>query len=57
MERLYESSINASITAPSSTRLDATKRQLPEMVRASVHYYNTEDEVERFVQQVAILTH
>jgi cysteine desulfurase / selenocysteine lyase len=45
---LAEHAINVSVSPPNSTRLDAEARELGEMVRASVHYYNTEDEVERF---------
>jgi selenocysteine lyase/cysteine desulfurase len=41
--------INTSVSPPSSTRLDAEARSLPELVRASVHYYNTEAEIDRFV--------
>lgn len=40
--------INTSVSAPSSTLLDARARRLPPLVRASVHYYNTDDEIERF---------
>jgi selenocysteine lyase/cysteine desulfurase len=39
----------------SSTLLDARTRQLPDLVRASVHYYNTEEEVARFAAAVAAL--
>jgi len=46
---LREREINVSVSTPSSTRLDAEARSLPDLVRASVHYYNTEAEVERFV--------
>jgi cysteine desulfurase/selenocysteine lyase len=48
MGALAEHAINVSVSPPNSTRLDAEARELGEMVRASVHYYNTEDEVERF---------
>ena len=40
--------INVSYSTPSSTRLDAEKRALPDVIRASVHYYNTEEEIDRF---------
>jgi selenocysteine lyase/cysteine desulfurase len=45
---LRERDVNVSVSPPSSTRLDAEGRDLPPLVRASVHYYNTEAEVERF---------
>lgn len=51
-ERLRERQINVSISTPSSTRLDAEARNLPDMVRASVHYYNTEAEIDRFAEAV-----
>lgn len=47
-ERLSERQINVSVSTPGSTRLDAEARHLPDMVRASVHYYNTDDEIDRF---------
>ncbi|CEJ16259.1 putative cysteine desulfurase [bacterium YEK0313] len=34
---------------PSSTRLDAEARHLPPLVRASPHYYNTDEEVDRLI--------
>lgn len=46
---LRKRDINVSVSSPSSTRLDAEARDLPDLVRASVHYYNTEDEIERFI--------
>jgi hypothetical protein len=39
----------------SSTLLDARARRLRDLVRASVHYYNTEEEVARFAAAVAAL--
>ena len=53
--RLAEAKINVSASAPSSTLLDATARDLPTLVRASPHYYNTEDEIGRLVEAVARL--
>jgi len=48
-------SVNVSVTTVTSTRLDMESRGLEEMVRASVHYYNTEEEVDRFCREVAAL--
>ena len=39
--------INVSTSSPSSTLLDAKRRALPAIVRASPHYYNTDDEIDR----------
>lgn len=47
-DRLRERSINVSASFPD---FDLTGRLGP-LVRASVHYYNTEDEVERFVREL-----
>jgi selenocysteine lyase/cysteine desulfurase len=46
---LRERDVNVSVSPRSSTRLDAEARDLPDLVRASVHYYNTETEIDRFV--------
>ena len=46
--QLGERGANVHISTAGDTRLDFEARRLPSMVRASVHYYNTEDEVERF---------
>ena len=42
-------------SSSSSTLLDARARRVPDLVRASVHYYNTEEEVARFAAAVAAL--
>ncbi|HEX6709632.1 MAG TPA: aminotransferase class V-fold PLP-dependent enzyme [Rubrobacter sp.] len=40
--------INTSLSPPASTLLDMESRDLEGLVRASVHYYNSEEEVETF---------
>lgn len=47
--------INASTSTLNSTRLDMAARGLSDLVRASVHYDNAEDEVARFTQELAAL--
>ena len=42
-------SITIGASDPASTRIDAERRALPVLVRASPHYYNTEEEVDRLV--------
>lgn len=52
---LRDQAINVSVVTPSSARFDMEERQLPDLVRASVHYFNTEQEVERLVEAVFAL--
>jgi selenocysteine lyase/cysteine desulfurase len=49
-------SVSVSVVAPPSTLLDTRDRGLPALVRASVHYYNTDDELDRATTAVAELT-
>lgn len=53
--RLRDRSINVSVSEPSSTLLDARSRALPIMVRASVHYYNIDEEIEQFAEAIAAI--
>jgi selenocysteine lyase/cysteine desulfurase len=49
--------VNVSVSSPPSTLLDATERSLPNLVRASVHYYNTTDEIEQFADHLSAIPH
>ncbi|MGW4062229.1 aminotransferase class V-fold PLP-dependent enzyme [Amycolatopsis sp. NPDC004747] len=50
--RLAEANINTSLSTRTSAQYDFTARALPAMVRASVHYYNTEEEIDLLVREV-----
>ena len=45
--------VNVSVTEASAARLDLDPRGIDELVRASVHYFNTDEELERLVECVA----
>lgn len=47
--RLAACRVNTSVSPASSARLDLPHRGLSELVRASVHYYNTDEELDRLV--------
>jgi selenocysteine lyase/cysteine desulfurase len=53
MRRLAGQGINMSVTPATSALIDFAERGLGELGRASVHYYNTEEEVDRFAAAVA----
>jgi cysteine desulfurase / selenocysteine lyase len=53
---LAGSRINTSVSYASSARFDLPRRGLPELVRASVHYYNTESELDRLINALAACT-
>jgi cysteine desulfurase/selenocysteine lyase len=54
MQRLKEQGIAVRVSERSSTRIDMERRGLEELVRASVHYYNTEEEIDRLCQAVRV---
>ncbi|HLR26090.1 MAG TPA: aminotransferase class V-fold PLP-dependent enzyme, partial [Fodinibius sp.] len=46
-DKLADDQINVSISPKSSTLMDMKNRGLDQVVRASVHYYNTAEEIDR----------
>ena len=50
--RLRQQKINISVTTPASARLDSRFAEQQNFARASVHYFNSEDEVKRFCRVV-----
>jgi len=52
---LREQAINIGTSDPASTLLDAQARKLPMLLRASPHYYNTEDELDRLLDALSSL--
>jgi len=42
--------INCSVSGISSTRIDMTQRGLQKVLRTGVHYYNTDEELDRFLE-------
>ncbi len=55
-EYLLAKKINVSWNGTSNTYLDMTARGLNEIVRASVHYYNTEEEIDTFIKELQQLS-
>jgi cysteine desulfurase / selenocysteine lyase len=51
-QELAHRRMNVTVSDPSSTRIDFEARALPNLVRASVHYYNDEDEIDRFCEAI-----
>ena len=52
-QRLRDRRMNISVTPRTYAQLDLGERRLDAVARASVHYYNTDDEIERFCEAVA----
>jgi selenocysteine lyase/cysteine desulfurase len=52
-QRLLSKGINTTVSLAKHARLDMGSRELDEVVRASIHYYNTEEEIERFCEVLA----
>ena len=52
-EQLLSQGINVSVSTMPCARLDLGERGLSSQVRASVHYFNTDNEIDRFVSAIA----
>lgn len=54
-KQLHALGINVSVSELTSARLDLGSRKLDSLVRASVHYFNTDEEINKFVLAVESL--
>lgn len=55
---LAQDRINVSVSLEDYSRLDLSERKIKDLVRASVHYYNTEQEIDRFCEKLkSIIVH
>jgi len=52
--QLLAQGINISVSTLTSARLDLGKRGLDALARASLHYFNTEAEIDRFVEAIRV---
>lgn len=54
-KKLRSQNINISVSPSSYARMDLGQRKLNSLIRSSIHYYNTETEIERFCCAVQAL--
>jgi len=52
-DELRRRGINVHVSVAAATRLDMDRRGLNDLVRASVHYYNTHEEIDIFLTELA----
>jgi selenocysteine lyase/cysteine desulfurase len=53
-DTLARERINVTVSATTSAVIESIERGLPDLVRASPHYFNTEDELDQLVESVRI---
>ena len=56
VREIVDRGVNVSSSSPSSTLIDATRNNLPVLIRASVHYYNDLKEINRLLEIVSDLS-
>jgi len=54
-DALRAQAINVSVSLGAYSRLDFEQRGLTDLVRASVHYYNSESEIDRLTDAIGSL--
>lgn len=54
-QQLLAQGINISVSALTSARLDFGQRGLDALARASLHYFNTDAEIDRFVETIRVI--
>ena len=52
-QQLSAHGVNVSVSLVDYARLDLPTRGLPDLVRASVHYYNTDHELDQLINALA----
>ena len=52
-KHLRANQILVSVSSPASTLIDASRRELPDLVRSGVHYFNQESELKSLVEAVS----
>ncbi len=50
--QLHQANINTTVALRSTTLIDMDNRDLDAVLRVSVHYYNTKEEIDTFVHCV-----
>ncbi len=51
-ENLHSEGINTSVSVKSGTLIDMERRSLEAVLRASIHYYNTHEEIDIFIHSI-----